>query len=71
MVRTINAEQVERLAKPLLKNEYGKKLRLMVARYYQLRTILNLEQADAFYNGELAYNLNNFYYWCSSRVYRC
>ena len=38
-----------------LKNEYGKKLRLMVARYYQLRTILNLEQADAFQEEVLAY----------------
>lgn len=38
-----------------LKNEYGKKLRLMVARYYQLRTILNLEQADAFQEEVMAY----------------
>lgn len=38
-----------------LKNEYGKKLRLMIARYYQLRTILNLEQADAFQEEVLAY----------------
>ncbi len=38
-----------------LKNEYGKKLRLLVARYYQLRTILNLEQANAFQEEVLAY----------------
>ncbi|HAP49638.1 MAG TPA: hypothetical protein DCQ56_00220 [Porphyromonadaceae bacterium] len=38
-----------------LKNEYGKKLRRMVARYYQLRAILNLEQADAFQEEVLAY----------------
>lgn len=38
-----------------IKNEYGKKLRRMVAQYYQLRTILNLEQADAFQEEVLAY----------------
>ena len=38
-----------------LKNAYGKKLRLMIARYYQLRAILNLEQADAFQEEVLAY----------------
>ncbi|MCR5497520.1 MAG: Eco57I restriction-modification methylase domain-containing protein [Paludibacteraceae bacterium] len=38
-----------------LKNKYGKKLRRMVARYYQLRTIINLEQANAFQEEVLAY----------------
>lgn len=38
-----------------LKNEYGKKLRMMVARYFQLRSILNIEQADAFQEEVLAY----------------
>ena len=38
-----------------LKNEYGKKLRQLVARKYNLRTILNLEEADAFQEEVLAY----------------
>ena len=38
-----------------LKNEYGKKLRQLIARKYQLRELLNLEQADAFLEDVLAY----------------
>lgn len=38
-----------------LKNEYGKKLRQLIAHKYQLREILNLEQADAFQEAVLAY----------------
>lgn len=38
-----------------LKNEYGKKLRQLVAKRYNLRTILNLEEASAFQEEVLAY----------------
>lgn len=38
-----------------LKNEYGKKLRQLIARKYNLRTIMNLEAADAFQEEVLAY----------------
>ena len=38
-----------------LKNEYGKKLRRLVARCYRLETIINLERADAFQEDVLAY----------------
>ena len=38
-----------------LKNEYGKKLRLLIATKYQLQEILNLERADAFQEEVLAY----------------
>ena len=38
-----------------LKNEYGKILRLMVARYYCLKQIINLEQVSAFQEDVLAY----------------
>lgn len=38
-----------------LKNEYGKKLRQLIARKYQLRELMNLEQADAFQEDVLAY----------------
>ena len=38
-----------------LKNEYGKKLRRLVARCFRLETIINLERADAFQEEVLAY----------------
>ena len=38
-----------------LKNEYGRKLRRLVARYFRLETIINLERADAFQEDVLAY----------------
>ena len=38
-----------------LKNEYGKKLRRLIARCFRLETILNLERADAFQEGQNAY----------------
>ena len=38
-----------------LKNEYGRKLRRLVARYFRLETIINLEYADAFQENVLAY----------------
>ncbi len=38
-----------------LKNEYGRKLRRLVARCFRLETILNLERADAFQEDVLAY----------------
>ena len=38
-----------------LKNEYGRKLRQLIVRKYQLREIMNLEQADAFQEDVLAY----------------
>ena len=38
-----------------LKNEYGKKLRRLVARCFRLETIINLERADAFQEDVLAY----------------
>ena len=38
-----------------LKNEYGKKLRLLIAKQYSLGAILNLEEADAFQEEVLAY----------------
>lgn len=38
-----------------LKNEYGKKLRLLIAKKYNLQIILNLEEADAFQEDVLAY----------------
>ena len=37
------------------KNEYGKKLRHLIATQYQLRTIINLEHSDAFQEDVLAY----------------
>ena len=38
-----------------LKNEYGRKLRRLVARCFRLETIINLERADAFQEDVLAY----------------
>jgi len=38
-----------------LKNEYGRKLRQLITRKYALKTIVNLEQADAFQEDVLAY----------------
>ncbi len=38
-----------------LKNEYGKKLRSLIAKKFKLNFILNLEQADAFQEEVLAY----------------
>ncbi|MBQ4386560.1 MAG: N-6 DNA methylase [Prevotella sp.] len=38
-----------------LKNEYGRKLRRLVARCFWLETIINLERADAFQEDVLAY----------------
>lgn len=38
-----------------MKNQYGKNLRELVARYYSLSTIINLEGADAFDEEVLAY----------------
>lgn len=38
-----------------LKNEYGKKLRQLVAKKYNLRLVLNLEEADAFQEEVMAY----------------
>lgn len=38
-----------------MKNQYGKNLRGMVARYYNLTTIINMEGADAFDEEVLAY----------------
>lgn len=38
-----------------LKNEYGKKLRRLIARCFRLETIINLERADAFQEDVLAY----------------
>lgn len=38
-----------------MKNRYGRKLRELVARYYNLRTIINMEGADAFDEEVLAY----------------
>ena len=38
-----------------LKNEYGKKLRRLIARCFRLETIVNLERADAFQEDVLAY----------------
>lgn len=38
-----------------LKNEYGRKLRRLVARCFRLDTIINLERADAFQEDVLAY----------------
>ena len=38
-----------------LKNEYGKKLRRLVARCFRMETIINLESADAFQEDVLAY----------------
>lgn len=38
-----------------LKNEYGRKLRRLVARCFRLETIVNLERADAFQEDVLAY----------------
>lgn len=38
-----------------LKNEYGKKLRLLIAKEYNLQIILNLEGADAFQEDVAAY----------------
>lgn len=38
-----------------LKNEYGRKLRSLIARKYSVRMIVNLEQADAFQEKVLAY----------------
>lgn len=39
-----------------LKNEYGRKLRQLIALKYALKTIVNLEQADAFQEEVLAYS---------------
>ena len=38
-----------------LKNEYGKKLRSMIANQFRLHTIINLEKANAFQENVLAY----------------
>ena len=38
-----------------LKNEYGKKLRSMIAHQYRLQNIINLEKANAFQENVLAY----------------
>lgn len=38
-----------------LKNEYGKKLRLLVARNYRMERIINLERANSFQEDVLAY----------------
>ncbi|MCQ2273350.1 MAG: N-6 DNA methylase [Bacteroidales bacterium] len=38
-----------------MKNQYGKKLRKLVARHYNLTTIINMEGADAFVEEVLAY----------------
>ena len=38
-----------------LKNEYGRKLRWLVARCFRLETIINMERADAFQEDVLAY----------------
>lgn len=38
-----------------LKNEYGKKLRMLVSTKYRLQKLINLEQADAFQENVLAY----------------
>lgn len=38
-----------------MKNKYGKKLRSLVARYYNIRKIINMEGADAFEEEVLAY----------------
>lgn len=38
-----------------LKNEYGRRLRSMVARFYRLERIVNMEQADVFQESVLAY----------------
>lgn len=38
-----------------LKNEYGRKLRRLIARCFRLETIINLERADAFQEDVLAY----------------
>ena len=38
-----------------LKNEYGRKLRRLVARCFRLETIINMERADAFQEDVLAY----------------
>lgn len=38
-----------------LKNEYGKKLRQLIAKKYHLEAIINMEQADAFQEDVLAY----------------
>lgn len=38
-----------------LKNEYGRKLRRLVAKYFRLEIIINLERADAFQEEVLAY----------------
>ena len=39
-----------------LKNEYGRKLRRLVARCFRLETVINLERADAFQEDVLAYH---------------
>lgn len=38
-----------------LRNEYGRKLRKLVAQHYQLRSLINLERAKAFLSDVLAY----------------
>lgn len=38
-----------------MRNKYGKKLRLLIARYYDVERIVNMENADAFQDEVLAY----------------